>query len=260
MAFTSFNGLQLHFESIRVDNVQNDTILIFLHEALGSIPQWRNFPTELCHLLGMNGLVYERQGHGQSDSLSKLRTSSYLHDYAWNELTAFLETILSPEQSIILVGHSDGGTIALLYASKFPKKVKGVITMAAHVINEAETIAGIAPAVEAFEAGKLEKLRSFHGDKTDALFYAWANTWKHPEFASWNICSEISTLTIPSLIIQGEKDQYGTIKQLQLIADNVKGKCQIELIKDCAHHPHLEKSEKIKSLIQNFIHDLNVIP
>jgi pimeloyl-ACP methyl ester carboxylesterase len=207
MARVNINGIKLNFESIRVENPVSDTLIIFLHEALGSIPQWRSFPNQLCATLRLNGLVYERQGHGQSDALINKRESNYLHDYALKELPVFIETLVSPEQKIILVGHSDGGTIALLYAAAYPKQIKGVVTMAAHVINEPETIAGIAPAVEAYEAGKLEKLSHFHGEKTDTLFYAWANTWDSLEFKRWNICSDIISLTAPLLAIQGSKDQ-----------------------------------------------------
>ena len=255
MAQTKINGIELHFESIRIEHTRENSILIFLHEALGSIPQWRSFPTDVCLKLGMNGIVYERQGHGKSAPLSSKRDANYLHDYAWRELPAFLDAILPPDQKIILIGHSDGGTIALLYAAKFPKRVKAVVTMAAHVVNEPETIAGIGPAVNAFESGKLNKLHDYHGDKTAALFYAWSDIWRSSEFRDWSITSDIRTIQCPCLILQGNKDQYGTFRQLELIQQSVSGMCITEFVKDCGHHPHLEKPNEVTQSISTFLND-----
>ena len=244
----------MNYETLQSKTLENtDCILLFLHEALGSIPQWKDFPQDLCNHLGMNGVVYERQGHGSSDALTGVRTETYLHDYAFEELPCFIENTIPKDKKIILVGHSDGGTIALLYASRFPEKIMSIVTMAAHVINEPETIAGIDPAIKAFEKGKLNGLKKYHGEKTTDLFYAWANTWKNNTFKDWDITSQITSPNISGLFIQGEDDQYGTAKQLQLINDNFGGKSQIELIKNCGHHPHLEQSDEILDLIKSWI-------
>jgi len=220
-----------------------NTILIFLHEALGSIAQWKSFPQELCNAMQLNGIVYERQGHGSSSKLNHERNEHYLHNYAFLELPKLLEKILSPEKKVVLVGHSDGASIALLFASRYPKNVLGVVSMAAHVIVEDITLKGIAPAITAFEAKKLEGLRKYHGEKTDELFYAWANTWNLPSFRDWNICNEISSITCPVLALQGKNDQYGSEQQLLLIKEHVKGKTNLKMIENCGHHPHLEKQE-----------------
>jgi pimeloyl-ACP methyl ester carboxylesterase len=247
------NGIQLNCESIRVPEPASDTVLIFLHEALGSIPQWRSFPAELCEKLKLNGLIFERQGHGKSDRLNEARNERYLHDYALKELPQVIQTLFPPGQKLILIGHSDGGTIALLYAASFPEYVEAVVTMAAHVINEPETIAGIQPAIDAYQAGKLKKLADFHGEKTDDLFYAWANTWKADIFRNWNICSDLKTLQSTVLALQGSNDQYGTIKQLELIKASVSGKCETAMISGCGHHPHLEKQKVVIDRIANFL-------
>jgi pimeloyl-ACP methyl ester carboxylesterase len=247
------SGINLAIESIRVTNPVSDTVLIFLHEALGSIPQWRSFPKELCEHVNLNGLIYERQGHGKSDPLTEERNERYLHDYAWKELPELLDTLFASDQKIILIGHSDGGTIALLFAAAFPKRIAAVVTMAAHVINEPETIAGIQPAVEAFKAGKLKKLNEFHGAKTDTLFFAWANTWESEVFRNWNICKEIRSVKSPLLAIQGAQDQYGTAKQLELIKEAVQGSCETEWIQGCGHHPHLEKPSQLIEMITRFL-------
>jgi pimeloyl-ACP methyl ester carboxylesterase len=244
----------LYYESIRIAQpVSEKIILVFLHEALGSIGQWRNFPSQLCNELKLNGLVYEREGHGKSSAFQQSRTANYLHEYALEELPLVLENLIGIDQKIILVGHSDGGSIALIYAAQFPKKVAAVITMAAHVINEPETIAGIQPAIDAYNAGKLEGLKKFHGDKTEDLFFAWANTWKSADFKDWNICQDISGIKAPLLALQGSRDQYGTIKQLQLIEESVNGIVETQLLDACGHQPHLEKMELVIGEIKMFL-------
>lgn len=256
--FESMQHIQLQnktiaVQTIRVEQNRNEhIILVFLHEALGSLGQWKAFPELLCKKLQLDGFVYERQGHGNSSPFSSERTASYLHEYAWDELNELITTAFSSDKKIILIGHSDGGTIALLYAAKFPKNVLACITMAAHVINEPETIAGIQPAIDAYEAGKLDGLKKYHGDKTEALFYAWANTWKSPDFKHWNICNDIQSISCPVLAIQGSTDQYGTEKQLDLIKQNVSGKVKTVMLPNCGHHPHLEVSEQVLSEIQQF--------
>lgn len=224
--------------------IESKVVCVFLHEALGSIGQWKDFPTELCNKLGIKGFVYERQGHGESDPLNSNRTANYLHDYALKELPLVLDQLLENDQKVLLVGHSDGGSISLINNHYHPEKVHGIITMAAHVINEPETRAGIEPAVQAYVGGKLTGLNKFHGSKTEDLFYAWANIWRDESFLNWDLTNEISSDN-PALVMQGRNDQYGTVKQLELIKKNY-GKCiRTVLINDCGHHPHLEQMDKV---------------
>jgi pimeloyl-ACP methyl ester carboxylesterase len=232
-------------------DLEENTILLFLHEALGSIGQWRNFPKLVCDSLGMNGFVLERRGHGDSDALMGERNNNYLHDYAYDELHEVIQKILPGGKRVILVGHSDGGTIALLYAAKFPKFVSGVVTMAAHVLNEPETCAGIQPAIDAFRAGKLDGLKKFHGEKTESLFFAWANTWLSESFKDWNIVNDIQGIQCPTLAIQGKEDQYGTKLQLDLIQQAIP-QAEIAFLDFVKHHPHLEKSAEILSRIEKW--------
>ncbi len=249
------DNIELSYSLIKPEKSRSSsTVLLFLHEALGSIGQWKNFPQDLCDELGLTGIVYERQGHGDSSPFTSPRDHFYLHNYALQELPGFIEKSLKGK-NIILVGHSDGGTIALLYAHKHPAQIRGIITMAAHVINEPETVAGIRPAVEAYNSGKLDGLKKYHGDKTDTLFYAWANTWRSKEFADWNICNEIGSSFLPGLFIQGAEDQYGTIEQLNLIQQKFNSVAKTVMLDDCGHHPHLEKSAEVISLISKWISD-----
>ena len=232
----------------------NKPILVFLHEALGSIPQWKSFPTKLCQSVELAGMIIERRGHGKSDPLDAPRTNKYLHNYTY-ELKEVLNELLPLNQSFILVGHSDGGTIALLFATLFPKNLLALITMAAHTFVEPETIAGIEPTVQAYEQGKLIGLSRIHGDKTDTLFYAWANTWRSIDFISWDIRNEIGNHSIPTRVIQGTMDQFGTIKQVESITQHLK-KATALLIPNCGHHPHLYKETEVIENITEFIQPL----
>lgn len=245
-------SITIHYENVIPEVIIDDSLeILFLHEALGSIGQWKDFPQVLCNQLGLNGIVYERQGHGQSSPLTEKRTASYLRDYALEELPAFLES-LNSDKKLLLVGHSDGGTIALLYASRFPEIVAGVVTMAAHVINEKETVSGIQPAIDAYKAGKLEGLKKYHGDKTETLFYAWADIWCSQDFLDWNITFEISNPNTKGLFIQGKDDQYGTSKQIELIEKNYTGTSLSLLLENCGHHPHLEQKSTVIEAVETW--------
>lgn len=248
---TMIGDIALNFTEIVPKETSNDSIVaLFIHEALGSIGQWKSFPQELCDRLGIKGIVYDREGHGGSSSFTSERDEHYLHNYALQELPPFVASLVPPSQKLLLIGHSDGGTISLLYDHQFASRVAGVVTMAAHVINEPETIAGIQPAVDAYKLGKLDGLKKYHGDKTEALFYAWANIWRDTRFVNWDITQEIGSVN-PGLFIQGKTDQYGTPKQLELIKNHyVKGTTL--LLDACGHHPHLEKKEEVISAIYAF--------
>lgn len=240
----------INYDRIGSSNV-DQPVLLFVHEALGSIGQWKGFPEKLCSQLKLSGIVYERQGHGESGALTTTRKADYLHQYALIELPLFLESI-EETRPLVLIGHSDGGTIALLFASAYPKRVKAIVTMAAHVINERETIQGIAPAVAAYKAGKLRGLQKYHGDKSETLFFAWATIWRSESFLTWDITSEIGDCDAAALFIQGADDQYGTSKQLTLLASSYKGVSAERILENCGHHPHLEQEAEVLEIIEDF--------
>jgi len=244
-------NIELNYTEIVPSEMKDDSVLaLFIHEALGSIGQWKAFPQQLCDELGVSGILYDRQGHGGSSPFTSERDERYLHTYALEELPPFVNAVVPESKQVLLIGHSDGGTISLLYDHLYSEKMAGVVTMAAHVINEPETIAGIQPAVDAYKLGKLDGLRKYHGDKTEALFYAWANIWREERFRDWNITQEIGSKT-PGLFIQGENDQYGTKKQLELIEDKFENGTSL-LLDSCGHHPHLEKTDDVISTIASF--------
>lgn len=245
------DNIELYYAEIIPSELKNDKLVaLFIHEALGSIGQWKSFPQELCDKLGIQGIVYDRQGHGNSSKFSEERNEHYLHNYALKELPPFAEMVIPKDKKILLIGHSDGGSISLLYDHIYPTRIAGMVTMAAHVINEPETIAGIQPAVDAYKLGKLDGLKKYHGDKTEALFYAWADIWRDERFVDWDINNEIGSDT-PGLFIQGKDDQYGTPKQLEQIVSHFPNGDTL-LLNDCGHHPHLQQKERVISEISRF--------
>lgn len=222
---------------------QASTCLLFLHEAIGSIAQWQGFPQNLADKFNLPAIVPEFPGYGFSSKDEEVRDHRYLHKFATQTLPEFIEEVCK-DKNIIIIGHSDGGTNALLYSAKFPVQVKGIVTMAAHYINEEETKAGIKPAIEAYENGKLKGLELFHGDKTEDLFYNWARTWLADDFENWNISNDIKGLTTSALIIQGDQDQYGTDQQVKGICELLENATPC-IIEECGHAPHLEQQETV---------------
>jgi len=229
-------------------------VLLFLHHGLGSIKQWKNFPDLLCNSLNLSGLIYDRQGHGQSPELTTKRDETYLEQYALDELPRFLKSI-NIQRPLILIGHSDGGTIALIFASKFPNLVQGVITEAAHIYVEQITGSGIKKVIETFET-KTEMylaLEHFHGSKVNETFYAWADTWILKNRKNWNVSSYLNDVQPPLLALQGEDDEFATEQHLKDIVSLSKGNTEFKLIKKCRHAPHEDQEEEVLDLMSNFI-------
>ena len=224
--------------------------LVLLHEALGCIAMWRDVPAQLSCMTGLPALVYDRHGHGQSGVLAGPRRPDYLDREALEVLPQVLTAsgIADP----LLIGHSDGGTIALLYAAQYP--ARAVVTEAAHVFVEDVTVSGIRDAVEAWHGtGLAQKLARYHGCKTEALFFAWADTWLSDAFSSWNIEPALAHIACPTLAIQGADDEYGSPRQLNAIADGVAGPVQTNLLPDCRHVPHLQAADRVLPEIAEFI-------
>ncbi|PKR80423.1 hypothetical protein CW751_10165 [Brumimicrobium salinarum] len=242
---------EMAYEVIGDIKDENQPIVLFLHEAIGSIAQWKDFPKNLCEKLDLPGIAIEFPGYGFSEKEDKKRDAKYLHEFALEYLPAFLKSI-ELKNPMYIVGHSDGGTNALLYSSKFPKQVKAIVTMAAHYINEKETRAGIQPAIDAWENKKLKGLEFYHGAKTERLFFAWAKTWQQADFKNWNISEDIKGNAVPALILQGDDDQYGTDQQVNGIVELLEN-AEGFFIDDCGHAPHLEKEEVVIEKIMEFV-------
>jgi pimeloyl-ACP methyl ester carboxylesterase len=230
-------------------------VLVFLHEGLGSIGQWRDFPEEICATTGCPALVYDRWGYGGSDPLTQPRRPDYLHDEALLSLPEVLNQCAIHKP--ILIGHSDGGSIAIIYAGTYHQKVTGVITEAAHVFVEDVTVEGIRSAVEVYESTDLKKrLAKFHGNNTELMFRGWADIWLSPEFRNWNIEKCLPHITCPLLAIQGKDDEYGTPAQVEAIVGKATGPARASMIDNCGHIPHMQATERVFAEMVNFISDL----
>ncbi len=222
--------------------------LVFLHEGLGSVALWRDFPERLARATGRRALIYSRAGHGESLVPERPRTPRFMHEEALDALPALLADhgIERP----VLVGHSDGGSIALIHASEHP--VTKLVTLAPHVFVEDLSVASIAEARETFETTDLrERMARYHRD-AEATFRLWNDIWLAPEFRDWNIEDVLGAITAPVLAIQGAHDQYGTLAQLDAIEAGVSGAFE-RVVLDARHAPHLEAPEETLAAAAEFI-------
>ena len=261
MRIFNVSGVQL--EVAIVGPVSPSTpALVFLHEGLGSVSLWRDWPAELCSQLQMPGLVYSRQGYGQSDATANVRNNSKVlngvrqgrlqADYMHHEALAVLPKLLQGLgiQNPILIGHSDGGTIALIYASHHP--VAACVVMAPHVMVEDISVNAVAKARDAFLQGSLrERLAKFHAD-VDGAFWQWNDVWLSSEFRGFDIRKEIESMTAPLLAIQGEDDAYGTMAQIDDIAVHVPHAERVKLA-SCGHSPHRDQPAQVNAAIAQFL-------
>jgi len=242
---------KLEYIELIFDPEYRNPTFVFLHEALGSINQFKSFPANLCSKLQVNGLIYNRSGHGLHAKPISARSINYLSEYT-DELATFIADQLEGH-AFILIGHSDGGTIALEFAARYKHlNCRGCITLAAHVMNEDVTLDGIKIAMKAYAEGKLAGLNKYHGQNTDALVKSWSNTWQSEPFKHWQIVTLLPHIIIPVLAIQGTEDQYGTNKQLLLIEENIRNSTIMELAK-IGHHPHLEDEQQVINCITNWL-------
>jgi len=227
-------------------------VLVFLHEALGSIGQWKGIPQELAEATKLPALAYERQGHGRSTPLTLPRPNDYLHHEAETVLPAVLATagIARP----VLFGHSDGATLALRYAAAFPQQAAACVALAPHVTVEEKTLAGIRAAEADPGAAEIRRrLARYHGDQTETLWRAWTETWLRPGFDGCELRAQLPRIACPTLVIQGADDAYGSETQLQLIAEGASGPVETLLLPGCGHQPHLEKRPETIAATVDFI-------
>ena len=214
--------------------------IVMLHEGLGSVSMWRDFPHVLADRTQSRVLVYSRHGYGRSAPLAAPRHPSYMHDEALLVLPQVLREFALERP--LLFGHSDGGSIALIHASRYP--VRGVIALAPHVFVEDLSVTSIAAARVAYETTNLRERLARHHDDVDGAFHGWNDIWLHPDFRTWNIESLLPDIGCPVLVIQGEDDQYGTVEQMQRIARGV-GPVELEHLSQCGHSPHRDQPEQV---------------
>jgi pimeloyl-ACP methyl ester carboxylesterase len=254
MPIATAAGRSINYEWIGSEASGKPT-LVFLHEGLGSIRQWRDFPAKVVAATGCRALVYDRYGYGQSDVLAEAkRTVRFMHDEALSALPEILKK--TNVEGPILIGHSDGASIALIHAgAKYP--VRGVVAMAPHVFIELECLKSIDKAAEAFENTDLkDRLGRYHRDARKT-FYGWADVWLDKNFVSWDIRDDyLPGIAFPVLAIQGYDDIYGTMRQLDDLARQVKGPCELLKLENCGHAPFREQPEKTLDAVSRFVRGL----
>ncbi len=221
-----------------------------LHEGLGSVALWRDFPQRLCAATKRRVLAYSRLGYGRSDALTGPRRVDFMHAEALYVLPELLDHLEVRES--VLFGHSDGGSIALIHAARAGRPVAAVIVLAPHVYVERYSLDQIAAARRDYLDGALRaKLVRFH-DPVDSAFWGWNDIWLHPDFAAWNIEPLLPEVACPLLAIQGVDDEYGTMAQLDRIERGARNVRRLELT-PCGHAPHRDQPEAVLAATAKFL-------
>jgi len=238
------------------DEAESAPLMVFLHEGLGSVAMWRDFPQQLCAALGFRGLVYSRPGYGRSSPRPSAErwAPDFLHRQADEVLPALLNALgIDPDvHPPWLLGHSDGASIALLYAARQAQRCAGAIVMAPHIMVETISIASIERARQAYLTSDLrERLARFHQDP-DSAFWGWNTIWLDAAFRDWSIEDELATIRAPLLAVQGLDDEYGTLEQIRGIAARVPHTRLLE-IPACRHSPHRDQPEQLLAAITRFV-------
>jgi pimeloyl-ACP methyl ester carboxylesterase len=249
MAFVDVGGARLEVERIDVGRAAAPPI-VMLHEGLGSVAMWKDFPHRVAHAANRDVVVYSRAGYGRSAPATLPYGVRYMHDEALVALPRLLDAcgIVRP----ILLGHSDGASIALIHAGASDRPVAGLALMAPHVIVEDVSIASIAAAKVAWRTTDLRARLSRYHDDVDRAFIGWNDIWLHPDFRAWNIEALVRDVRCPVLAIQGEDDEYGTMDQIERIARLAP---DVELVRlaDCRHSPHRDQPEAVLEALVRFV-------
>jgi len=252
-------SLRLEYQWLNADQA-DAPVAVFLHEGLGSISMWKDWPQKLCEQLGFRGLVYSRPGYGGSTprATGVKWPVDFMQRQAHDVLPALLDVlgIGSAERARMwVIGHSDGGSIALLYAAAFPDALGGVITIAPHVFVEDVSVTAIAEATALYKQGDLRaRLSRYHAD-VDSAFYGWNDIWLNPEFRHWNITDLLPSIRCPLLAVQGYDDEYGTMAQIDAIASRVPH-AQLARLPACGHSPHRQCPAMLDAAIVAFVRSI----
>jgi pimeloyl-ACP methyl ester carboxylesterase len=243
------DGRRLEIAHWRVPGRAVEPPIVMLHEGLGSVALWKDFPQKVAQRCGHDVIAYSRYGHGRSEPLAAPREVDYMHREAQRVLPALLDELGLSRP--ILLGHSDGGSIALIFAGTHPGAVTALILEAPHVFVEDLTVASIAGARVAFDTTDLgAKLGRYH-DNPARTFRGWNDIWLDPRFRSWNIESYLETIDAPILLVQGREDEYGTLAQLEAIASRTDAR--IAIVERSGHSPHRDQVEATLDAMTSFI-------
>ena len=251
-------ALSIEYQWIGVERA-DAPLAVFLHEGLGSIAMWKDWPQALCEQLGMRGLVWSRPGYGRSTPRPHdvKWPVDYLSHQARDVLPALLDAlgVSAPQRERMwLIGHSDGGSIALLYAAAFPQALAGAVVVAPHVFVEDISVEGIAETKLAYETTALrDRLARYHDD-VDSAFYGWSDIWLDPAFRAWNIVDQIRTIRAPLLAVQALDDHYGTMAQIETIGEAVPH-ARVHALAEGGHSPHRDAEQALNDVIAQFVLD-----
>jgi pimeloyl-ACP methyl ester carboxylesterase len=256
MAFIEAAGHRLEYEWTGLGEA-GAPVIVLLHQGLGSMGLWRDFPRHVHEAAGLRVLAYSRWGYGKSDPVKMFpHGARWMHDGA-AELAALLAALGVSRP--VLLGHSDGATVALLYAGlRHAPPALGVLAMAPHVFLERESIVSLAKARVAYEEGELRrKLARFHDD-ADSAFYGWNVTWLMPSMRGWNVEAELGGIACPVVLVQGVADEYGTPAQLESIAKHTGGRAEIALLENCGHSPHIDRRAAVLGALKRLLARIKV--
>ncbi len=257
----------LKIKNIKIDGKQIEAVwhgpppdeamtLVFLHEGLGCVEMWKDFPARLAAATGLGALVFSRLGYGRSDPCDLPRPIEFMHHEGLQTLPKVLEA--AQIERCVLIGHSDGGSIGLIYAGGTPAEpLKGLVTLAAHVFCEDLTVESIRAARERYLNSDLkQKLAKYHGSNTDCAFWGWNDVWLHPDFVHWNIEEFLPGIQVPLLAIQGKDDPYGTPAQIEAIGKQAGGQTDRLMLSACGHAPHVDQEIATLKAMKCFISKL----
>lgn len=253
MSFAVIDGRCIEYAAIPGDAGAAGT-LVFLHEGLGSVALWRDFPRKVATQLRAPALVYSRFGYGASDGLTAKRTPGFMHDEALGVLPALLDQLRIERP--ILIGHSDGASIALIHAAASGRPVKGLICLAPHAFVEPVCVESIAQIRQSYLATDLKQRLAKYHTRVDDAFLGWADAWLDPQFLSWSIEDLLGAIDKPLLLIQGEDDEYGTLAQLDRIEARVKGPTRRLALPSCGHSPHRDQEAAVIDAMVAFVNGL----
>jgi len=233
-----------------------EPVLLLLHEGLGCVDMWRDFPERLAAATGLAVFVYSRRGYGRSDPFDSPLDVDFMHREALQVLPQVLDG--AGIDQAYLVGHSDGASIALIYAGeRDDPRVRGLVLLAPHLFVEPETLHGIRQARALFDQGKLgSRLERYHGDHTDSTFNHWCDIWLDTRFETWNIEASVPGIRVPLLAIMGDADEYGTLEQIERIRKLLPDYAELAVLEECGHSPHLQQTESTLIRVADFIRSL----
>lgn len=251
--YIEVNEQQLYMECHIME--ENRPVIVFLHDSLGCVQTWRDFPHKLATATQCNALLYDRLGYGKSEALpTHERPKNYLELEA-DALIGLLNKL--GLHNVILFGHSDGASIALLAAAKYPDRIKALVVEAAHIFVEDITLRGLYDVMQTHTSVNLfERLEKYHGNKVETLFRAWTETWTSDSYRDWNMESWLKNIVSPLLFIQGENDEYGSLEQVEKTISQVHGIAEKYIIPHVGHTPHKEVPDDVLQRTTRFINQV----